>query len=632
MGFYAGSLNKSTESQFQTSGTSHKSAQVVEKQLSAIPEQDPQAPSSKINLSERSKVSGVFERTAASMDIEISQTLESPATTLRPPNAASESPTTTLESSIGLGSRVSVGQPSAEKPLPHPETPPMRNPIGVTIIRSSQPRPKTFTKEGQELIESAAPTTRIQLNGVVGEQFQLALTEEPKELAPGEEAAVGLSDDRVATLLVEENGHRFQVSVKLDEISDRLLISKDLDEEARKGQLDLLFQRKEAKLQNLPKLLGDYQKLFNDHYQQNPEGLIGQLTMPKGTVLESGLNARQMMKVVRAFHRAELLNPAQEGQDLNPDKQNKYDIQNVRVLYRREDGTLKMTRYDVEDALCENIYGAAVRIAQLDLNKMMVAKVVRAKDSADNFTPIGQAELFNEFTLLRKIHKDGKVRGIQDAPHAYVAINENAGPYAMVGTEYAGNTMELVHSPIWKNTNLETKLDCCTQILEGGANLEEMGILHLDQKPQNVFYLEINEPEKKRFLFEIADFGGASDQGPPEEVSYTPEYMPTEEKDHPTHKTDVYQRGVILFYYLTNGQQPWPTKRVFFSDENKFAYFPNLSDTNLFNKYPLLDQNVPEPIIDFIREMCDPDPAKRPGAAEAYQHWNDLISSYLATR
>ena len=231
MGFDTGSLNKSTESQFQTSGTSHKSAQVVEKQLSAIPEQDPQAPSSKINLSERSKVSGVFERTAASMDTEISQTLESPATTLRPPNAASESPTTNLESSTGLGSRISVGQPSAEKPLPHPETPPMRNPIGVTIIRSSQPRPKTFTKEGQELIESAAPTTRIQLNGVVGEQFQLALTEEPKELAPGEEAAVGLSDDRVATILVEENGRLFQVSVKLDEISDRLLISKDLDED-----------------------------------------------------------------------------------------------------------------------------------------------------------------------------------------------------------------------------------------------------------------------------------------------------------------------------------------------------------------------------------------------------------------
>lgn len=479
------------------------------------------------------------------------------------------------------------------------------------------------------LAESVAPATRIQINGVVGEKFQLALTEEPKELAFGEEAAVGLSDDGIATMLVEDNGKRYQVSVKLSEISDRLLISKDLEAEARQGTLDQLFLRKQPKLQNLPNLVGDYEKLFENHFAKNPGDVVGQLSTRGGTVLEGGLNARQMMKIVRAFHRAELLSSTPEGQDITfDDVRDKYGIQTVRVLYHREAGDLKMSRYDVEDYLGEGTYGTAVRIAQLDLNKVMVAKVVRDTGPSATYMDEAKTDLANEFRILRKIHRNGKVAGIQDAPHAYIAINGAAGPYAMVGTEYAGNTKELVKSPAWTNADLPAKLDCCRQILEGGARMEELGLFHLDQKPENVFFRIIQEGGKTRFLVETADFGGASDAGPPANPVFTPDYMPLGEYNRPTHKTDVYQRGVILYYYLTNGQQPWPlTNRVFLPGQWTPSMFPTHSDASKFNEQALIDQNVPEPIRKFIRELCDPDPNKRPNAVDAANRWKALVSA-----
>src|SRR5262249_11741719 len=129
--------------------------------------------------------------------------------------------------------KVHFAEPSETKKLPQPQ-PFMPSvaiqqfPIHVLFVRSPAARPRTFTKEGKEIQEATPAQTHIQLKRVQGEQFQLAVMGEPKELAEGKEAFVGLSADGVATLLVQEGSKRYLVAVQLSEISDRLLISKDL--------------------------------------------------------------------------------------------------------------------------------------------------------------------------------------------------------------------------------------------------------------------------------------------------------------------------------------------------------------------------------------------------------------------
>lgn len=123
--------------------------------------------------------------------------------------------------------------------------------------------------------------------------------------------------------------------------------------------------------------------------------------------------------------------------------------------------------------------------------------------------------------------------------------------------------------------------------------MEELGIYHLDKKPENVLFRKENGSRK--FLVETADFGGASDVGPPAHPVFSPAYMPYSEYNHPTTKTDVYQRGVILYKYMTNGKEPWPlTNRVVLPGYSTPSFFPNYSDRGKCNEKALIDQKVPK--------------------------------------
>src|SRR5262249_41581407 len=153
----------------------------------------------------------------------------------------------------------------------------------------------------------------------------------------------------------------------------------------------------------------------------------------------------------------------------------------------------------------------------------------------------------------------------------------------------------------FQNLDLATKYDCCAQILEGGVRLAELGILHFDQKPENIFYREIEEKGKKRYIMDTADLGSAEQEtGKRQPIPvHTTIYMPQNDlATGPTQKTCVYQRGAILFNFLTGGLDPWPIppgKR-----------YPDHSDPSQFNEKALIDRNVPQPIRQLIREMCDP--------------------------
>lgn len=582
--------NKTSDSY---NSASFKTASEAREMLAAVPEKEPAAPATKIER----KTVGVFARIVSFF---------SWGTNANTPNQS-------------LQTRITLAAESGH-PVPAPRVQEARflqkTPIDVTFILNAAPRPRTFTKEGQEIQETVAAPSRIQLQDVPGEQFQLDIIGEPKELAPGESAFVGLSEDRVATMLVEEQGRRYLVQVKLSEISDRLLISKEVEEYTHLGLLDSLFQKKAAKLQNLPNLVADYQKLFDAHFKLHPGGVIGQYVDKKGAVLKEGLNARQMMKVVRAFHRAELSEgqmPAGRQLDF-ADLKNKYAIKGLRILFKREEGQLKMSRFEIAEKVGEGSFGTAFRVAQLDLNRMLVVKVLKAFSDPQKMEK-AREELLQEYTLLREIHSRGKVAGIQDAPHAFIAVDKKKFGYIMVGTAYSGNSGDLIASEAYQKLDLADKLDCCTQILEGGVRLDELGILHLDQKPQNVFYRVEEAKGKKRYILDTADLGGAvkAAEASPAGLVHTASYIPRgDAKTGLNAKTAVYQRGVILFNYLANGKHPWPFTQ---------QHFPDHSDLSKYNEQALIDQKVSEPLRTLIRIMCDPSADKRPDAATAYRSW-----------
>ena len=215
------------------------------------------------------------------------------------------------------------------------------------------------------------------------------------------------------------------------------------------------------------------------------------------------------------------------------------------------------------------------------------------------------------------------MEGVEDPPYELVVISRNDSGgvprIAVLKKMFKGNLDRLFRDPEFINAGLETKLDCCAQILKGGAALEALKILHLDQKPQNTFYDLVEANGKKRYLMKIADFGGAKKADSSRRPITTPRYLPVDEKDRETSKTDVYQRGILIYEILTNGKRPYG--EIIVNDETKRGYpgYPDL--TKDFDSHTLETLKVPIPLINLIKKMCHPNPFNRPSSQEAKIEW-----------
>ncbi|VDM33023.1 unnamed protein product [Hydatigera taeniaeformis] len=149
------------------------------------------------------------------------------------------------------------------------------------------------------------------------------------------------------------------------------------------------------------------------------------------------------------------------------------------------------------------------------------------------------------------------------------------------------------------------------QILLGVNHMHQLGIVHLDLKPENIM---IEDMETKRI--KIIDFGLARRLNPNEviqDMAGTPEFCAPEivNFDPITFATDMWAIGVMT-YILLSGISP-------FAGDTQVETFQNILECSVtFDREEFLD--VSSEARDFITRLLRKNPRKRDTASECLRH------------
>jgi hypothetical protein len=196
------------------------------------------------------------------------------------------------------------------------------------------------------------------------------------------------------------------------------------------------------------------------------------------------------------------------------------------VVTKDEQGKLSISKTNkAVDLLGAGGFGVVYRSQNISLNESSgVIKVAKDNRAA-------RADVQNEHTLLRELHKDGPVKGLQAAPHAVFKYTSNkllglmkTARTGYVGVKYDGDGFDLFFKTAPSNT---AKADMIGQIVEGRNALKKAGIYHGDIKPENMLFRQVGD----KVELVIADFGGARkfsdlfEAGPPFIGAHTPAYL-----------------------------------------------------------------------------------------------------------
>ncbi|MEE9384576.1 MAG: serine/threonine-protein kinase [Nannocystaceae bacterium] len=162
---------------------------------------------------------------------------------------------------------------------------------------------------------------------------------------------------------------------------------------------------------------------------------------------------------------------------------------------------------------------------------------------------------------------------------------------------------------------LDAALDAGAQIASALAHLHRHGIVHLDLRPENVFY-QTNAGEEPRYV--VADFGlvsllwewgaryDASATGAAVEMGDATYLSPEQASGEPgDERSDMYALGVLLYEALS-GDPPF-----------RALDRATLLSMHLHHVPPPLPEAVPEIVTQLVHELLDKHPAKRPRDASA---------------
>ncbi len=155
--------------------------------------------------------------------------------------------------------------------------------------------------------------------------------------------------------------------------------------------------------------------------------------------------------------------------------------------------------------------------------------------------------------------------------HLYTSgISQTGFPFIVTEYANAGSFRKVMDSRDWSPLQ---KINFAKQIIAAVADLQRLGIVHLDLKPDNFLVLSEDDPNEEggqRYTLYLADFGLSKklkDIVPEKKITGTPGFLPPEklyESKDPvldSYSNDVWALGVILYELLT-GKFPWHGKSV----------------------------------------------------------------------
>lgn len=270
------------------------------------------------------------------------------------------------------------------------------------------------------------------------------------------------------------------------------------------------------------------------------------------------------------------------------------------------------TRYQVVRALGRGGMGNVYEVEHLELRRRFVLKILH-----DNLASQSAhvARMRNEWRALAQLNHPHIVQ-VTDAGHTDEGL-----PYFVM--EYLeGETLSL-----WlkrrKRLSPQEAGELLLPVLDGLHCAHEMGIIHRDIKPQNLYFTSSGQVK-------ILDFGIAKMREPSEQVVTlagaaigTPRFMSPEQAagKQVDHRTDIYSLGLVLYEMLL-GQGPfdhWRDARDWID-----AHIHELPD-----RVDWVDDRLSEEWGDLLQRWLAKDPACRPFSAKiAAQELSALLNAH----
>ena len=217
------------------------------------------------------------------------------------------------------------------------------------------------------------------------------------------------------------------------------------------------------------------------------------------------------------------------------------------------------------------------------------------------------------------------------------------GARVFIVLEYynAGQLGELLIALMFANLDLRLRLKLALDIAIGLKNLHDLGILHRDIKPQNIFVYDKHEETPHAVL---ADLGSACEMKDFKEMKkftgsyawFSPEIAKTiepgetETKVLPgwletmTDKADVWGLGCVFFLLFKGGSLSW--QRVLASDGRGRQVAKNTAKLKEKKVIEEIKNSPLDPKLKLlITGMLQVNPEKRWSALEVYEFLSDLV-------
>lgn len=217
----------------------------------------------------------------------------------------------------------------------------------------------------------------------------------------------------------------------------------------------------------------------------------------------------------------------------------------------RRVGTVLPGGYVLQECIGGGGMGQVYRAEQSALGRSVAVKIVHPYLLSDDDVA---GRFINEARLASRLNHPNSV--------AVIDFGRTAdGLLYLVMEHLRGRDLARVIVEDWP-LSIERTIDILRQLLDVLSEAHQLGIVHLDLKPDNI----VLEPTRQGGDFvKVVDFGlarmlaGSSHtSGPSQTISGTPDYMSPEQcrGEQPDARSDLYAVGIVLFLMLT-GRLPF---------------------------------------------------------------------------